>query len=466
MSGFEPTDFSPPIELFFHRNMKTSFSSARFLSLMLIFAFCFLTHAQAQTLTNIYLAVRHDGIAGTGTASNPFDASTAARYDHLLATYSQNTIFHYAVGTYQTTGYRFRTRKSAGTNCQHLGAGVDQTVIQLVGTTDPTQDGIIFGTDYDATADGFQLQNLTLDCNALGNPKFTSHIGSVGAISTAGSNILIRGVKVIGFGAGLRGVECFVVLISPGPALSWRSFSNITIDSCIFTSPVQGNQDGLTCVTIATNAGVTLTNTSISNCWFIDLASDFSYSHAFFAERCTGNYVQNCEVGTYTEPSSVQPARWLVQNNTFVNVYAAAYVQFHPTGKLQDLEFLYNTVVLLNSSLRTSEAVAIIEPVESINGLRNKPQIVNLTIQGNKIQAANLTDQTNQGYLGFQIQSQHQKYFVDSLTIASNQFSLGNSKNGQQIIVTDAPNFVLSSQISNNVYYDGSPVIVNLTPPL
>jgi len=432
---------------------------------MLISAFCFQAHIEAQALTNIYLAVRHDGIAGTGTASNPFDASTAAKYDLLLATHSQNTIFNYAPGTYQTTGWRSRTRKSAGTNCQHLGAGVDQTVIQLVGATDPTQDGIIFGTDYDATADGFQLRNLTLDCNALGNPKFTSHIGAVGAVSTAGNNILIQGVKVIGFGTGLVGVECFAVLINPGPALSWRSFNNITIDGCVFTNPAQGNQDGLTCVTIAAEAGVTLTNTSITNCWFIDLASDFSYSHAFFAERCTGNYVQNCEIGAYTEPSSVQPDLWVMQNNTFVNVYSAAYVQFHPTGKLQDLEFLYNTVVLLNTTLRTSEAVEIAEPVESISGLRNKPQIVNLIIEGNKVQAASLTDQTNQGYLGFQIQSEHQKYFIDNLTIINNQFSLANSKNGLQIILTDAPNFVLSSQIANNVYYDGSPVIVNLIPP-
>src|SRR6266481_1922788 len=120
--------------------MNISVSAARFLSLFLTSAFCFLTHTQAQTLTNIYLAVRHDGIAGTGTASNPFDASTAAKYDRLLATYSQNTIFHYAAGTYQTTGYHYLTRKSAGTNCQHLGAGMDQTVIQLVGATDPNQD--------------------------------------------------------------------------------------------------------------------------------------------------------------------------------------------------------------------------------------------------------------------------------------------------------------------------------------
>ena len=415
-------------------------------------------------MTNIYLAVRHDGIAGTGTASNPFDASTAAKYDRLLATYSQNTIFHYAVGTYQTTGWRFRTRKSAGTNCQHLGAAVDQTVIQLVGASNPTQDGIIFGTDYDATADGFEVQNLTLDCNALGNPKFTNHLGAVGAISTAGNNMLIRNIKVIGFGTGLRGTECFAVLIYPGPALSWRSFNNIIIDSCVFTSPVQGNQDGLTCVTIATNAGVTLTNTSITNCWFIDLASDFSFSNAFFAEKCIGNYVQNCQTGSYTEPSSVQPNPWVVQNNTFVNVYNGLSVKFHATGKLQDLEFLDNTVVLVNTTATVTQGVVVSEPVESISGLRNKPEVVNLAIQGNTIQAATVTPRSNNAYAGFQILSPNQKYFVNQLTITGNLFSGANTDNGQQIRVTGAPNFVLNSQISDNSYYNGTPANVTLVP--
>jgi len=446
--------------------MNTNLSSARFLSLIIISAVCFLTHAQAQTLTNIYLAVRTDGIAGTGTASNPFDASTAAKYDHLLATYSQNTIFNYAAGTYQTTGYRFRTRKSAGTNCKHYGAGVDQTVIQLVGAADPTQDGIIFATDYDATADGFELQNLTLDCNASGNPIFTNHLGAVGAINTAGSNILIRQIKVIGFGTSLPGVECFAVLFFPGPALSWRSFNNITIDSCVFTSPAQGNQDGLSCVTIGTTAGVTLTNTSITNCWFIDLASDFGYSHAFFAEQCTGNYVQNCDTGSYTEPASVQPNPWVVQNNTFVNVYCGVAVKFHATGKIQDLEFLDNTVVLRNTYTRMTGAVMVSEPVESIAGLRNKPEVVNLAIQGNKVQAATVTQRPNSAYTGFFIISQNQKYFVDTLTITGNQFSGANTNNGQQIMITNAPTFVLNSQISNNYYYDGTPVNVDPVPPL
>ena len=441
-------------------------SSASLLSLIAISAACFLVQAKAQTLTNIYLAIRTDGVAGTGTAGNPFDASTPAKYDQLLATYSQNTIFNYAPGTYQTRGWRFRTRKSAGTNCKHYGASMAQTVIQLVGTSDPSQEGIIFGSDYDATADGFELHNLTLDCNALGNPKFTNHLGAVGAICTTGSNILIKGIKVIGFGTSLRGIECFPVLIYPGPALSWRSFDNITIDSCVFTNPVQGNQDGLSCVTICANAGVTLTNTSVINCWFIDLESDFSYSHAFLAEQCTGNYVQNCEAGTYTEPTGVQPNRWLVQNNTFVNVYCGAVVKFHATGKLQDLEFIDNTVVLMNTYTRVTAAVMVSEPVESIAGLRNKPEVVNLAIQGNKIQAATVTERPNNAYAGFQIISQHLKYFVDTLTITGNQFSGANTNNGQQIMITTAPNFVLNSQISNNYYYDGTPVNVDSVPLL
>jgi hypothetical protein len=466
MNGFEPSELIPLTKRFPHRNMNTSFSFARFVSLFLISAFCFLAHTQAQTLTNIYLAVRNDGIAGTGTASNPFDASTAAKYDQLLATYSQNTIFNYAAGTYQTRGWRFRTRKSAGTNCQHIGAGVDQTVIQLVGASDPNQDGIIFGTDYDATADGFELQNLTLDCNALGNPKFTNGLGAIGAINTAGSNILIRGIKVIGFGTSGVGAECFVVLIAPGPALSWRSFNNITIDSCIFTAPASGNKDGLSCVTIASNAGVTLTNTSVINSWFIDLASDFTFSHALYAERCTGNYIQNCDVGAYTEPSGVQSSPWIVQNNTFVNVYFGLLLVLHSTGKVQDLEFLDNTVILMNTYTRASMAVGIAEPVESISGLRNKPQVVNVAIEGNKIQAATLTGRPNDGYTGFWVVSQNQKYFVDTLTITGNQFSGANTSNGRQIMITNAPNFVLSSQISGNSFYDGTPANVTLVPPL
>ena len=59
----------------------------------------------------------------------------------------------------------------------------------------------------------------------------------------------------------------------------------------------------------------------------------------------------------------------------------ALSVKFHATGKLQDLEFLDNTVVLVNTTATVTQGVVISEPVESISGLRNKPEIVNLAIR-------------------------------------------------------------------------------------
>jgi len=442
--------------------MNTNLSSARFLSLIIISAVCFLTHTQAQTLTNIYLAVRTDGVAGTGTASNPFDASTAAKYDQLLATHSRNTIFNYAAGTYKTTGWCYGARQTAGTNCQHNGAGIDQTIIQLVGANSTTSDGVIFGTDYDITADGFEIQNLTLDCNPAGNPKFVNGLGAIGAVNTQGSNILIKGVKVINFGTSLQGCECFVVLICPGPNLAWRSFNNIQVENCIFTSPARGNKDGLSCVAIGGATGVTMTNTAVVNSSFLNLDSDFLYSHAFYAQVCTGNNVQGCEVGTYTEPTEAIATPWLVQNNTFTNVSEGAAIWFHSNGRVKELRFLNNTVILRNKLGSWSTAVDVIEPTEPPT--RTMPEVVSLIIEGNIITPTSPTPTYNPYYLGFDIQSPHRKYWIGNLQITGNKFSFAAPQNGDQILISNSTQFLGSSSINGNVFDNGSPVAVNLQP--
>src|SRR5271165_674701 len=442
--------------------MNTNLSSARFLSLIIISAVCFLTHTQAQTLTNIYLAVRTDGVAGTGTASNPFDASTAAKYDQLLATHSRNTIFNYAAGTYKTTGWCYGARQTAGTNCQHNGAGIDQTIIQLVGANSTTSDGVIFGTDYDITADGFEIQNLTLDCNPAGNPKFVNGLGAIGAVNTQGSNILIKGVKVINFGTSLQGCECFVVLICPGPILAWRSFDNVQVENCIFTSPARGNKDGLSCVVIGGATGVNVTNTAVVNSSFLNLDSDFLYSHAFYAEQCTGNTVDGCDTGTYVEPAVPIVTPWLVQNNTFTNVSQGAAINFHSNGRVQELRFLNNVVTLRNILGSWSTAVDVIEPTEPLNG--TLPEVVSLIIDGNNIQPLTTTPAYNPYYVGFNIQSPNLKYSIGDLQILDNTFSLATPQNAEQILISNSPTFLGSSSISGNVFSDGSAVAVNLQP--
>jgi hypothetical protein len=445
--------------------MKTNLSAASLLSLILLSNLCFLHHTQAQTLATIYLAVRTDGIAGTGTLSDPFNASTAAKYDHLLATHPRNTVYRYAPGTYKTTGWYYRVRQSAGTNCKHYGAGIGQTIIQLVGANTTTNDGVIFGSDYDVTADGFEIQNMTLDCNPTGNPNFVHGLGSVTAINTQGSNLLIKSVKVINFGTAIAGSECFAVFIYPGSSLAWRSFNNVQVENCIFTSPAHGNKDGLTCVFIGQSAGVQSTNTSIVNSSFINLRSDFLYSHAFYAQRCTGNKVQGCEVGTYVEPAEVILTPWLVQNNTFTDVSEGATICFHSGGRVQELRFLNNLVILSNTFGNWSTVVDVIEPNDPPIP-NNFPEVVSLIIQGNSIQPTSATPAYNPYYVGFDIQSPNRRCWIGNLQITGNKFASAAPQNNEQILVSNSPQFLGSSSISANFFGNGSPVTVNLQPVL
>jgi hypothetical protein len=410
----------------------------------LVLGFCVLglLLPRASIGKDVYLAVRQDGHRGSGSAQDPFNASTPDKYDQLLATYSQNTVFHYAAGTYHTRGWHYRTRRSAGTNCKHYGSGIDRTVIQLVDANDPTQDGVIFGSDYDATADGFEVQNLTMDCNASGNPKFTNHLGAVGAISTNGSNILIRGIKVIGFGTSRVGVECFAVFAYPGPALSWRSFSNFSVDSCVFTAPAQGNRDGLTCVAIGASTNATMEG-AIVNCRFINLKSDFSYSHAFAAPRCEGNEVISCDNGFYLEPDDRQSGTWIIRKNRFKDIIAAAMVKWHPAGSLNTIQFEDNDVILRVDPQQTSIAFAVDD-----TGLKpgdQRPTIAKVIFRHNRVSLAEPSKEQVARAAGLHLVSLEATYSVGALVLEDNFFSLPR---GREMIISPSP--VVRSFLQHN----------------
>ncbi|MBV9391198.1 MAG: hypothetical protein JOY96_04815, partial [Verrucomicrobia bacterium] len=217
---------------------------------------------------DIYLAVRQDGHHGKGTATDPFDAGTPAKYNELLARFNQDTSFHYAPGIYETTGWFYRKRQTVNPNCHHYGAGIDRTVVMLVGAHDPTQDGVIFGHDYDQTADGFEVHDMTLDANALGNPKFVDGTGMVGCAGAVGNNILFSNLKFIHFGTRHRGAECFAFLCYAGPSQVGKHFTNVRLENSIFTDPASGNLDGLTCSGMGAAEGASLDGT-IAGCRFI-----------------------------------------------------------------------------------------------------------------------------------------------------------------------------------------------------
>ena len=56
---------------------------------------------------------------------------------------------------------------------------------------------------------------MTLDCNAVHNAVYTNHSGACHAVNTAGNDLLLTGLKVIGFGTGGTNTECFPVNLTP-----------------------------------------------------------------------------------------------------------------------------------------------------------------------------------------------------------------------------------------------------------
>jgi hypothetical protein len=401
----------------------------------LIFAFCALGSLLAATSTakDVYLAIRHDGRSGSGSAEDPFDASTADKYDKLLATYSQNTIFRYAVGTYQTTGFRSRTRKSAGTNCQHYGAGVDKTVIQLVGAAGPTQDGIIFGCDYDATADGFELHDLTLDCNAPGNPKFRDGLGGVTAVNVVGNNMLFSNLKIEHFGTAKRGVECFPFISFAGPGHVGAQFQSVRLENSVFTEPATGNKDGLSCAVIAASTSARLEG-AIVNCRFINLKSDFSYSHAFGAALCEGNEVNGCETGFYLEPDDRQAGTWIIRKNRFRDICTAVMINWHPAGSLNTIQFEDNDVALRVNPQRTSAAFAVDD-----SGLKpgdERPSIAKVIFRNNRISVGGLSKEQGARAAGLLLVSRKGAFSVGDLVLEDNFFSL---QPGREMIISPSP---------------------------
>ena len=370
---------------------------------------------------DVYLAVRQDRHVGSGSAHDPFDASSATKYDELLRRFRENTNFFYGPGIYETKGGYYRTRQTANPHCHHFGAGVDRTIIRLVGASHPTEDGVIFYADYDATVYGFELHDLTLDCNASGNKKFRDGIGSVTAVNVVGNNMLFSNLKIEHFGTAKRGVECFPLISYPGAGHAGGQFENVRLENSVFTEPATGNKDGLSCAVIAASSSARLEG-AIVNCRFINLKSDFSYSHAFGAALCEGNEVNGSDSGFYLEPDDRQSGTWIIRKNRFRDVITAAMVKWHPTGSLNTIQFEDNDVVLEAEPQRTSVAFAVDD-----TGLKSgdqRPTIAKIIFRNNRISLAEPSKAQIAQTAGLLLVSLASKYSVGELLLEDNIFSL------------------------------------------
>jgi hypothetical protein len=147
--------------------------------------------------TRIFIAARSDGKPGTGSPSDPFDGSTAEKFDTALRTRSEGGITNLIVcigpGTFQTEGTRDYVLGQGHLDKSHPGgftvnagwkihgAGMDKTTLRLADLfADPSSgkylEGIVIGT-YNFDSSGVEVSDLTVDDNyPVLKPRYRSDL--------------------------------------------------------------------------------------------------------------------------------------------------------------------------------------------------------------------------------------------------------------------------------------------------
>jgi hypothetical protein len=181
---------------------------------------------------DMYVAIRTDNPSNAlGTWEDPFDGSTAAKFDTIMSTkISAGQCVRLLPGIFETTGHS-GTSSGGGWAAQNgvriLGSGMEVTTLKLVSIpTNATRYAV--GMNFDgAGLSGFELSDLKVDCNLGGGG---TGVGA-GAVRVHGKNVYARRVKVIAYGTKQSNVTFHAVTIAGG------SSENCVLDDCTAEPP-------------------------------------------------------------------------------------------------------------------------------------------------------------------------------------------------------------------------------------
>jgi hypothetical protein len=431
-----------------------------------IFTLWALLGANVVCLANadIWLTAAANTNAWPGSSNAPYYAGNAAAFTAILATNNANCTFHYAPGLYQTVGWSFNHQITANPGCKHFGSGIGQTIIQLVGVQ-PNNAGIIFATDRQSLTDGFEVHDMTLDCNAVNNPTYASGSNSCHAVNLAGNNILLSNLMVIGFGTAGKTTECFPVYLGPlyPPLGTQTNIQNVIVENCIFTSPAPTNACAVGCCTVGGYTGYNLVNNVIQNCSASNLVGHFPAApHSFYAPVVQNCLADACGMGFYCEPGFQDEAHrdWMVRSNVFRNVDYGVFINYYPGQRIKSLTFEGNQIQLkCTPSAGFSYYAPTIPQGEGIDWLvfRNNtiydPGCTNGGNTGARLgRATQLVMQSNQ------VSISGVALVLDSSTVTNSWFAGNVNGAGAPLLITNWFRGIMTSQTAATVW-------TNVTPP-
>jgi hypothetical protein len=191
----------------------------------------------------IWIAQRTDGLKGSGTLNDPYDGTTATRFDAVMNGLAGPTLVHLGPGTFQTKGYSDDV--SGGWQMRPgmriVGSGMQATTLKIVNAT--TTNALYFAIGHKLTTgtpaipnpmDFSEVADLTIDCNLPASPTSVA----CGAIRLMGNHVKVHRVRVINWGTTSSWEPCFVIaVITADRSAGTFEAANCGIDRCVADSP-------------------------------------------------------------------------------------------------------------------------------------------------------------------------------------------------------------------------------------
>ena len=285
----------------------------------------------------IWIAVRTDGQAGSGTESDPYDGSTMAKFDAIMGDNSKTspyTTIHLGPGTFRSSASDQNNKWKVKAGWVVEGAGMYSTTIQMGGSVAGIHHDLeaFKSAQNGSSTDNVIIRDLTVDCN-WAELSATADSGAGGeknicvyAICLFGSNNLIERVRHINtYGSFANGREEFGIFLC---APNQMDATGNRISYCRAELP-EGNHGSA--FNIAGNGSGSpiryAINSKVDHCTVIGIGGLFRPGTKNFSNGLGGaSFAKNCEVS----------------DNSVTDCSGVFYCD---TGTLENIQILNNTVV-------------------------------------------------------------------------------------------------------------------------
>jgi hypothetical protein len=198
---------------------------------------------QLGLVKHVWIAFRTDGVPGTGSIMDPFDGSTADKFDALMAGFGAYTDIHIGPGVFETRGNRDSVVAGgwyAKDGWRIGGSGIDITVLKLIDCPTDGDFYWIIGNNRvgGQTGSNFvEVSDLTCDCNLRGTTAKPAN----GAVGLRGYYLACRRVRCVDWGTKLYGRECFVIALTAyRGAGTTLKLTPTMVEECLVDSPYEG----------------------------------------------------------------------------------------------------------------------------------------------------------------------------------------------------------------------------------